>query len=62
MWVGTGGYMYYDNWDFGEPSNSGPRNENCLAMESSGERRWNDIDCYATNPDELKRPICQIFG
>ena len=104
VWVGNGEYFYYDNWDFGEPSNSiiwpvreesvdseeyttyyptyptsdypfettpyptpiptttyGPRYENCLAMEANSRRRWNDIDCFATDPEELKRPICQIF-
>ena len=93
--------MYYDRWDFGEPSNSivygklsedetiqtseakleystypyettppttypyytttyGPRTENCLAMIPRI-HRWNDIDCYASYYEELKRPICQIF-
>ena len=51
------------NWEYGEPSNSG-YNENCLALLKSfpTKRRWNDIDCDAYYPDELKRPICQLFN
>ena len=54
--------MYFDNWEFGEPSNS-DGGENCLAMlpRFPKQRRWNDINCDAYYEEELKRPICQLF-
>ena len=58
FWL-NGEQMFYNHWDFGEPSNSN-NGENCLELLKRN-RRWNDIDCTASYGENYRRPICQLF-
>ncbi|XP_056611482.1 galactose-specific lectin nattectin-like isoform X2 [Triplophysa dalaica] len=46
LWV-TGYPLGYTNWCFGEPNNAG-RPENCLEINWTQNRCWNDAPCSAT--------------
>ena len=46
-WVGAPSSTGYENWNSGEPNNSG--NEDCVEMGQGSSWAWNDIGCNSTN-------------
>ena len=46
-WIGPAASGGYENWDTGEPNNSG--NEDCAEMAPWSSWAWNDNDCASSN-------------
>ena len=45
IWVATGKPLTYTNRAPSEPNSYGTRNEDCVALESTGGWGWNDMCC-----------------
>ena len=52
VWNSTGQGLYpwqkgigYANWGIGEPNNLNDLNEDCIVMDHSKEKGWNDYNC-----------------